>query len=121
MKELKEVLPYQELREGIQKKQSIHLHGLIPEAYPFLLASLFEETRENFLVLTENERSAKKLTEEINLLLPGKAYWYPAQSMNFYNLRSLDDEGRRLRLKTLNGSCQEKTDDGHFFSSCFKE
>ena len=101
MKELKEILPYQELSEGIQKRQSIHLHGLIPEAYPLLLASLFEETRENFLVLTENERSAKKLAEEINLLLPGKAYWYPAQSMNFYNLRSLDDEGRRLRLKTL--------------------
>ena len=94
MKELKEVLPYQELREGIQKKQSIHLHGLIPEAYPLLLASLFEETRENFLVLTENERSAKKLAEAVNLLIPGKAYWYPAQSMNFYNLRSLNEIGR---------------------------
>ncbi len=101
MKELKRILPYQELREGIQKRQSIHLHGLIPEAYPLLLASLFKETQENFLVLTENERSAKKLAEAVNLLIPGKAYWYPAQSMNFYNLRSLDDEGRHLRLKTL--------------------
>ncbi len=99
---MKNQLPsYKEIIDSMENHQSITVHGFIPEAYPILLQKIMEDHRGNLLMVTPTDRIAQKLTESINQLTKGLAFWYPEAQVQFYNIGSLEDEGRQKRLQAL--------------------
>ncbi|MFO3716196.1 transcription-repair coupling factor [Anaerococcus cruorum] len=78
----------------------IYLHGLTEGIKAHLILSLFDTLDKNFVVITENEKKAKDYQININNL-NDVARLYPASEINFYNIKSVDEDVKSLRMENL--------------------
>lgn len=78
----------------------IYLHGLTEGIKAHLILSLFDTLDKNILVITENEKKAKDYQRNINNLVD-VASRYPASEINFYNIKSVDEDIKSLRMENL--------------------
>ncbi|WP_394018139.1 transcription-repair coupling factor [Anaerococcus cruorum] len=78
----------------------IYLHGLTEGIKAHLILSLFDTLDKNIVVITENEKKAKDYQININNL-NDVASLYPASEINFYNIKSVDEDVKSLRMENL--------------------
>ena len=88
------------IRENYLKDSPIYLYGLTEGIKSHLILSLFDTLDKNILVITENEKKAKDIQRNINNLFDIASY-YPFREINFYNIRTVDEDTNTSRMENL--------------------
>lgn len=78
----------------------IYLHGLSEGIKAHLVLSLFNRLDKNLILIAEDEKKANDYINSINNL-EETAYLYPSYDINFYNIKSLDENKSSLRMEVL--------------------
>ena len=83
--------------------------GLSETGKALVLHALYEQQRKPLLVLTPDEASAVKLTEDLRTL-QGDVLLYPAREMNFVQVAGASHEYELLRLDVLSRMGLDRTE-----------
>ena len=86
--------------------------GLSETGKALVLHALYEQQKKPLLVLTPDEASAVKLTEDLRTL-QGDVLLYPAREMNFVQVAGASHEYELLRLDVLSRMAAGAYGDGH--------
>lgn len=100
IKLLKNTEQLNKIRENYLKDSPIYLYGLTEGIKSHLILSLFDTLDKNILVITENEKKAKDIQRNINNLFDIASY-YPSREINFYNIRTVDEDTNTSRMENL--------------------
>ena len=82
------------------KDSPIYIYGLTEGIKAHLILSLFDALDKNILVIAQNEKKAKEYQNNINNLYE-IASFYPASEINFYNIKSVDEDIKTARMENL--------------------
>lgn len=88
------------VNENIGNSSPIYMHGLTEGIKAHLVLSLFASLDKNIVLIAENEKRAKEYLADINSLEDIGLY-YPAYDINFYNIKSIDDQITSDRMQIL--------------------
>ena len=88
------------IRENYLKDSPIYLYGLTEGIKAHLILSLFDSLEKNVVVITENEKKAKDIQTNINNLYD-IARFYPSREINYYNIRTVDEDTNTSRMENL--------------------
>ena len=88
------------VNENIGNSSPIYMHGLTEGIKAHLVLSLFASLDKNIVLIVENEKRAKEYLADINSLEDIGLY-YPAYDINFYNIKSIDDQITSDRMQIL--------------------
>ena len=88
------------IRENYLKDSPIYLYGLTEGIKSHFILSLFDTLDKNILVITENEKKAKDIQRNINNIFDIASY-YPSREINFYNIRTVDEDTNTSRMENL--------------------
>lgn len=99
---LKSLKPYRELLEGVEKRESIYLHGLIKESMPHLAYGLHKHSGRFLTFIVENEREGRRVVEQLQEMDKDCAEYYPSLETSFFELKVLEDNNEKQRLRIMN-------------------
>lgn len=106
---LKNLTEYKRLSEALKiEKNSIYLHGVVKESLYHLIYSMYENEGKNIFIITEDEISAKKLVDDLEVIDSNIVEHFPEIELNFYNFSSLEKKNEDQRLKVLNRLMEKK-------------
>lgn len=88
------------VNENIVNSSPIYIHGLTEGIKAHLVLSLFASLDKNIVLVAENEKRAKEYLSDINSLEDIGLY-YPSYDINFYNIKSIDDQITSDRMQIL--------------------
>lgn len=88
------------VNENIVNSSPIYIHGLTEGIKAHLVLSLFKSLGKNIILIAENEKRAKEYLDDINSMEDIGLY-YPSYDINFYNIKSIDDEITSDRMQIL--------------------
>lgn len=101
--QLKNLPQYKELLESIgNEKESVYLHGLIKDSVGHFVYSLYENTKKNILIITEDDITANKIFENISSFNKDIVELYTSSEINYYNISSLEKNNEDNRLRVIN-------------------
>lgn len=88
------------VNENIVNSSPIYIHGLTEGIKAHLVLSLFKSLGKNIILISENEKRAKEYLDDINSMEDIGLY-YPSYDINFYNIKSIDDQITSDRMQIL--------------------
>ena len=88
------------VNENIGNNSPIYMHGLTEGIKAHLVLSLFASLDKNIVLIAESEKRAKEYLADINSLEDIGLY-YPAYDINFYNIKSIDNQITSDRMQIL--------------------
>lgn len=88
------------VNKNIVNSSPIYIHGLTEGIKAHLVLSLFASLDKNIVLVAENEKRAKEYLSDINSLEDIGIY-YPSYDINFYNIKSIDDQITSDRMQIL--------------------
>lgn len=88
------------VNESIVNSSPIYIHGLTEGIKAHLVLSLFASLDKNIVLVAENEKRAKEYLSDINSL-EDIGFYYPSYDINFYNIKSIDDQITSDRMQNL--------------------
>ncbi len=88
------------VNESIVNSSPIYIHGLTEGIKAHLVLSLFASLDKNIVLVAENEKRAKEYLSDINSL-EDIGFYYPSYDINFYNIKSIDDQITSDRMQIL--------------------
>ena len=88
------------VNENIVNSSPIYIHGLTEGIKAHLVLSLFKSLDKNIVLIAENEKRAKEYLDDINSMEDIGLY-YPSYDINFYNIKSIDDQITSDRMQIL--------------------
>lgn len=88
------------VNENIVNSSPIYIHGLTEGIKAHLVLSLFKSLDKNIILIAENEKRAKEYLDDINSMEDIGLY-YPSYDINFYNIKSIDDQITSDRMQIL--------------------
>lgn len=95
------------IKDSYINDSPIYLHGLTEGIKAHLILSLFNTLDKNIVVITESEKKAKNYQDNINNLVD-IASFYPASEINFYNIKSVDEDINSQRMANLIDQAKNK-------------
>ncbi len=91
------------LSDAISQKKFTQLSGLSGSSFSFLIASLFKEFSQSFLiVISDKERSAYIFNELQSLLNENQVHYYPESARHPYKTEEVDNASVQERAELLN-------------------
>lgn len=100
---------YKKLIESLnQGHQSIYLHGLSKNSLGYFLANLYNERKETFLLICENNKEEIEVKKSIDSFLKDYTYLYPAMDMHFYQADTDDKDLLAKRIEVQDLLAKEK-------------
>ena len=96
------------LLSGIREKKKVTIQGLTEGTKAFIIALFFRNLKHPFLVITETEKEAKGLYEDLCFFLTeDEVFFYPPSTLNVINPFSFERDRAMRRLMIL-GHLSEK-------------
>jgi len=100
IKNLENLEQLDKIKANYKINSPIYLHGLSEGIKAHLVLSLFNRLDKNLVLIAEDEKRANDYINSINNL-EEIAYLYPSYDINFYNIKSLDEDKSFLRMEVL--------------------
>lgn len=85
--------------EGGAKR--IYLHGLLPESTGHFLAFLAETMNRPVFLVASTEKRAIEITEGLESITEGRAYYFPNEEINFFRADSVISSNRQKRMEVM--------------------
>lgn len=99
---LKNLASYKSLLEDIENNRSpISTHGIINQGIGHMVYGLNQHTDRQVLIITYDEKRAKKIYEDIKNFNENKVEIFPTREMLFYKVDAISSERLNQRLKVL--------------------
>jgi hypothetical protein len=100
IKNLENLEQLDKIKANYKINSPIYLHGLSEGIKAHLVLSLFNRLDKNLVLIAEDEKRANDYINSINNL-EEIAYLYPSYDINFYNIKSLNEDKSFLRMEVL--------------------
>lgn len=85
--------------EGGAKR--VYLHGLLPESTGHFLVFLAETIKRPVFLVSSSEKRAMELTEGLESISEGKAFYFPNEEINFFRADSVISSNRQRRMAVM--------------------
>ncbi|WP_297281082.1 transcription-repair coupling factor [uncultured Anaerococcus sp.] len=88
------------IKANYKDNSPIYIHGLSEGIKAHLILSLFARLEKNLVVIAEDEKRANEYLNSINNI-EQIANIYPSYDINFYNIKSIDEDKSSARMEVL--------------------